>query len=203
MRVPAFATWRGHIPAGSVVNQPLHVVDWYPTLLGLAGVPREQKLPPDGKDAWPTISAGKPSPHEEILLNATPLAGAIRVGDWKLVINGTREHNDGPDPRTGRIFGGFDAENKGAVSGDVIELFNLAQDPYEKSNLVEQEPQKVKELRTRYDALARQAVRPKVAPPVPGFRSPKVWGEGGSLANLTGRETWNLVSDESQLIQDD
>ncbi len=203
VRVPAFATWRGHIPTGSVVNQPLHVVDWYPTLLGLAGVSGEQKLPLDGKDAWPTISAGKPSPHEEILLNATPRAGAIRVGDWKLVINAMREHNDGPDPLTGRVVGGFDPENKEAVSGDVIELFNLAQDPYEKSSLAEHEPRKVKELRARYDALARQAVRPKVAPPAPGFRSPKVWGEGGSLSNLTGRETWNLVSDESQLIQDD
>ena len=37
VRVAAFAAWPGHIPAGSVVNQPLHVVDWYPTLLGLAG----------------------------------------------------------------------------------------------------------------------------------------------------------------------
>ena len=29
----------------------------------------------------------------------------------------------------------------------------------------------------RYDALANQAVTPKVAPVAPGFRSPKVWGE--------------------------
>ena len=67
VRVPAFATWEGRIKAGSVVNAPLHIVDWYPTLLKLAGVSLEQKLPLDGRDAWPAIAEGKPSPHEEIL----------------------------------------------------------------------------------------------------------------------------------------
>ena len=51
------------------------MVDWYPTLLKLAGASLEQKLPLDGRDVWPTIAEGKPSPHEEILLNATPRAG--------------------------------------------------------------------------------------------------------------------------------
>ena len=37
VRVPACATWAGHIPAGAVIKEPLHVVDWYPTLLKLAG----------------------------------------------------------------------------------------------------------------------------------------------------------------------
>ena len=43
------------------------MVDWYPTLLKLAGATLEQKLPLDGRDAWPTIAAGKPTPHEDIL----------------------------------------------------------------------------------------------------------------------------------------
>ena len=47
----------------------------------------------------------------------------------------------------------------------------------ETTNLAEAKPDKLKELRARYDALAGQAVPPKVAPAVPGFRSPKVWGE--------------------------
>jgi len=36
-RVAAFATWDGKINAGSAVSEPLHMVDWYPTLLKLAG----------------------------------------------------------------------------------------------------------------------------------------------------------------------
>ncbi len=72
VRVPAFASWEGRIRPGTVVDAPLHVVDWYPTLLRLAGVSTDQTLPLDGRDAWPAIVQGAPSPHDEILLNASP-----------------------------------------------------------------------------------------------------------------------------------
>ncbi len=42
-----------------------------------------------------------------------------------------------------------------------IELFNLAADPYEKMNLAETKPEKVKQLQARYNAYAKQAVPPK------------------------------------------
>ena len=45
-----------------------------------------------------------------------------------------------------------------------VELFNLADDPYEKNDLAETQPEKLKELRARYDALAKQAVPPKNRP---------------------------------------
>jgi len=167
VRVAACAAWEGHIKPGTVVKEPLHMVDWYPTLLELAGAPLAQKLPLDGRDAWPTMAAGKPSPHEEILLNATPQTGAIRVGDWKLVLNGgdSDEVND-------------QASGRGKTAGrETVELFNLAADPYEKQNLADQQPGKVKELRARYDALAAQAVPPKLRPRSPDFKAPKVGGE--------------------------
>lgn len=164
VRVPAFAVWEGQIKPGSVVNEPMHMVDWYPTLLGLARAPREQKLPLDGRDAWPTIAEGKPSPHSAILLNATPRYGALRAGDWKLVLNGGQGDNeDNPMPAPRRP--------------EKAELFNLAQDPYEKKDLAGEKPEKVKELRSAYDALAKQAIPPKVRPKAAGFKSPRVWGE--------------------------
>ena len=181
VRVAALANWPGHLPAASVVNAPLHVVDWYPTLLGLAGGSLKQAAPLDGKDAWPAIAAGKPSPHEEILLNATPNAGAIRVGDWKLVINAQREHDEGPSAKGDRVGEGRTGKGKRTSTGNRVELFNLAQDPFEKSNLAQQEPKKLTELRARYEAMSRQAVRPKTSPAAAGFSSPKVWGESDSL----------------------
>jgi arylsulfatase A-like enzyme len=149
VRVAAFATWDGHIPAGAAVNQLLHMVDWYPTLLRLAGASCQQELPLDGKDAWPTIAEGKASPHAEILLNATPQAGGIRVGDWKLVINATREHIEEAMPNNGVKKAAKTAAAGG--SGDVVELFNLAQDPFEKTDLASAHPERVKELRARYE----------------------------------------------------
>jgi arylsulfatase A-like enzyme len=180
VRVAACAAWKGKIPAGSSVKQPFHIVDFYPTLLNLAGASLEQKLPLDGKDAWATITQNAPSPHEEILMNTTPLNGAIRVGDWKLVLNGLAVDNEeGPAeagatqeaPRRPR------GRNQSRAAGDDVELFNLAEDESEKNNVAKEHPDKVKELRARYDALAKEAAPPKSKPKPDGFVSPKVWGE--------------------------
>lgn len=156
----AFATWDGHIKAGTRVDALAHMVDWYPTLIKLAGGSLKQPLPLDGLDIWPCITRGEKSPHEEILLNSTPTTGAIRVGNWKLVLNGQRGSNDeeendqpgGKKPDRVRKRGGQESS---------IELFNLADDPYEKKNLAESNPGKLQELKSRYDFYARQAVPPK------------------------------------------
>jgi arylsulfatase A-like enzyme len=164
VRVAACIAWEGRINPGTAVSQPLHMVDWYPTLLRLAGASRTQRLPLDGRDAWPAIAEGKASPHTEILLNTTPDSGAIRVGDWKLVLNGM-------------VGACVNNGNPGEAGSFSVELFNLADDPYEKNNLAESYPDKVRELRAHYDQLAAQAVPPKYAPRPPDFETPKVWGE--------------------------
>ncbi len=163
VRVTAFATWDGRLKAGSTITEPLHMVDWFPTLVKLCGAKAEQKLALDGLDAWPTLTQGKPSPHDAILLNTTPNVGALRAGDWKLVV---RNGNDDPD-------GGV-AKNAGAKT---VELFNLKDDPYEKTNLAEKQPEKLKELQAKLAAFAKQAVPPKTKPKPKDFVTPKVWGE--------------------------
>ncbi len=161
IRVPAVALWPGVIKAGGVIKEPLHIVDMYPTLIKLAGARLEQPLPIDGKDAWPTITDGKPSPHEEILHNVTPSAGAIRRGNWKLVYNGS-----------------IGANNTGPVDKKVFELFNIANDPYEKNNLADKYPQKFQELKQRLEHYANEAVPANIPPnKMPkNFKVPKVWG---------------------------
>ncbi len=71
IRVCAFATWPGKIPAGITVDEPLHGVDWYPTLVKLAAAPAGQDLPLDGLDIWPVLTAGAKSPHDALLLAGT------------------------------------------------------------------------------------------------------------------------------------
>jgi arylsulfatase A-like enzyme len=162
----AFVTWPGHIKGGITIPEPLHMVDWYPTFIKLVGGSLEQKLPIDGKDLWGVLTEGKKSPHADILLNVTPGGGALRMGDWKIVLNG--DTRDDPD---GKVV---EKKKKGAAS---VELFNLAGDPSEKNNLAAQEPERVRELRGRLEAYARQAAPPKAAPKAKDFQSPKVWGD--------------------------
>ena len=167
VRVPAFVSWQGHLRPGTVANAPLHMVDLFPTLLTLAGAPLAQSLPTDGRDAWAAIAHNGPSPHDAILLNTTPDSGAIRMGDWKLVLNASRVEQEGEAK----------VAKKARIPHDSVELFHITQDPYEKKNLATAHPEKVKELKARYDKFAAEAVAPKAAPMAQGFHSPKVWGE--------------------------
>jgi arylsulfatase A-like enzyme len=174
VKVCAFANWPGHIRSNSAVNVPLHIVDWYPTLLRLAGAKLEQKLPLDGRDAWDTVATGAPSPHDAILINASPKKGAVRMGDWKLVMNGDEAENQDGDEGDAPA----DGEKKPvAKSGENFELFNLKEDPSEKTNLAAKNPEKVKEMRTRYEVFAKQQAEPRAVPRARNFRVPKVWGE--------------------------
>jgi arylsulfatase A-like enzyme len=145
IRVCSFANWPGHIPV-TTVKEPIHAVDWYPTLLKLAGASPEQKLKPDGLDIWPVLTSGAKSPHDAILLMGTvPGKAAVRMGDWKLLRNPSEVDAE-------------DAEDKSATAG--LELYNLADDISESRNLAATNPEKLKELSTRLDALLKDAVPP-------------------------------------------
>ena len=171
VRVCAFATWEGKIKPGTVINTPIHISDWYPTLLALGGAPATQPLPLDGVDIWPVLTENASSSRKEILINTAPTGGAIRIGDWKLVIGGAnRDDEEGPGDEPKGKKGQANRESK-------LELFNLASDISEKNNLAEANPAKVQELRTRYEALAKEAVAPKSGPAPKGYQSPKVWGQ--------------------------
>jgi len=139
VRVAAFATWPGKIPAGATIDEPMHIVDWYPTLLKLAGAPTAQKHTPDGLDIWPVLTKGAKSPHTALLLHGTTLnVKALRVGDWKLLL-----------PAFGKM-----------------ELYNLAKDISEKHDLAAAQPERVKEMRAQLDELTKDA-RP-LGGPLPG-----------------------------------
>jgi hypothetical protein len=92
-RAAAFAHWPGRIPAGKTIEGAMHIIDWYPTLVGLAGGSLKQALPIDGKDVWPMITKAGKSPHKAILSVSTrgPSQAAIRMGDWKLIVADAEE----------------------------------------------------------------------------------------------------------------
>jgi arylsulfatase A-like enzyme len=173
VRVCAFANWQGVIKPGEV-QAPLHIVDWYPTLLKLAGAKAEQAKPLDGRDLWGTLTGGKPVTRDPICLNVTPNGGAIRAGDMKLVIGGDLDVGEGDEAPTKAGKKGKQADGD---KNEKVELYDLSKDPSEEKNLAADQPDKVKELRTLLAKYAAEAVPPKSAPKPAGFKTPKVWGE--------------------------
>ncbi|MEX0994508.1 MAG: sulfatase-like hydrolase/transferase, partial [Balneolaceae bacterium] len=56
IRVPGFVNWPGVIESGGIMDSPIHILDWAPTLLYLAAP--ESPLPEDldGKNIWSILS---------------------------------------------------------------------------------------------------------------------------------------------------
>lgn len=156
VRVCASATWPDRIPAGAIIKEPIHAVDWYPTLLKLAGASLAQKLPCDGLDIWPVLTRGAKTPHDAILLAGTvPPQAAVRMGDWKLLSHPSEQDEEEIAARRAR-------KAPRRVGASTIELYNLAEDIGESKDLVAAEPEKVNELRGRLDAFLQDAVKPAV-----------------------------------------
>ena len=147
IRVPAVMRWPDQIAAGSESDALLHVADLFPTLAGLAGADTGGGLPLDGFDAWEAIANGAESPREEVVYSKS----VIRVGDWKLL------------ERDGAFAIGSESSPE--------QLYNIAEDPYETTNLASSKRAKVAELRERlaYHQPFARGSQPGVA--IPGLGS--------------------------------
>jgi arylsulfatase A-like enzyme len=132
-RVVACANWPGHIKA-QTVDGIIHAVDMYPTLAKLAGASTAKSKPLDGLDVWDTIAENKPSPRTEVIYNVEPFRGAVRQGDWKLIWR--------------------------TLIPTSVDLYNLAEDPYEKNNVAAAHADKVTAMQDRLNALGKEAAKP-------------------------------------------
>jgi len=132
-RVAAFANWPSKIKP-QTVDGIIHAVDIYPTFASLAGASIAKCKPLDGVNVWETIAAGKSSPRNEVIYNVEPFRGAVRQGDWKLIWR--------------------------TLIPTSVDLYNLADDPYEKSNVAAAHPDQVTVMQERLNALGKEAAKP-------------------------------------------
>jgi arylsulfatase A-like enzyme len=130
VRTPTVISWPGHIPAGQIIDEPLHMVDWFPTLLAQAGGTVQGDKPLDGKDIWPVLTSKAVSPHSDILINVEAFRGSVRKGKWKLLHTATWPQK--------------------------TELFDLEADLSEKTNVAKDNPAVVQELMAILDAYGNQ-----------------------------------------------
>jgi arylsulfatase A-like enzyme len=164
IRVPAMANWPGVLKPGTLAV-PVHIVDWMPTLCGLVaehavrsgslpdsgpartGVPSGSEGPSpkadlkwDGRDVWASVSKGTAPDEPRLFYWRTPNASAVRLGDWKLIVQKKGNGSTGSPSR--------------ARSREGAELYDVTSDPYEEHDLAQQHPDRVKDLRQRLAALS-------------------------------------------------
>jgi arylsulfatase A-like enzyme len=132
IREPLLVRWPRVVQAGRVIDAPVSSPDFFPTLLEVAGLPPKSGQLLDGVSLVP-IFQGSGRPPERPLFWHYPHYGnqggapgaAIRRGDWKCI----------------EWF-----------EEDRVELYNLALDIGEKTDLAAQEPDRVKQLRAALHA---------------------------------------------------
>ena len=133
LREPMLVKWSGRVKEKSSTNKYLIIEDFYPTIIEMAGIKNPKTVQEiDGKSFVPLLMG------EEINTNNRPLfwhypnfwgakgpgvgpSSTVRLGDWKLI---------------------YFYENQ------KIELYNIAEDIGELNNLIDKNPEKVKELAT-------------------------------------------------------
>jgi len=132
IRVPYIAVWPAKLPAGKVYEHSVSHLDIYATAVAAAeckGVPDNL----DGVDLTPYFKGEKGgAPHEVLYwgMQANANRWAVRKGDWKLI----KEFH-------------FEASIR---ERDFVQreyaLYNIKDDPHEKNNVMEANPEVVKEL---------------------------------------------------------
>ena len=118
LRVPTVVRWPKRIRRGVVSSQTTMTMDWLPTLLAAAGSRPDPAYPADGMNLLPTMVAKAP---------AVP-----RTLYWKFKANAQRAIRDG--------------DYKALKIGKNTFLFNVVDDPLERSNLKRRYPDIYKRL---------------------------------------------------------
>jgi len=140
-RVPLVVAWPGVVRPGSRCSTVVTSVDFYPTLLEVAGVPPPKGQVLDGESIRPLLDGSGRLRREAIFCHfphRVPATGAVpsayvRKGRWKLI----------------RLF------NAGPKLEHRYELYDLEADIGETKNLADAMPEKVREL----DALLEKFIK--------------------------------------------
>jgi arylsulfatase len=136
-RVPAMIRWPGHVKPGSVSNEIVSGLDWFPTMVAAAGdtgiTARLRtgvmiggsmfKVHLDGYNILPLLEGTGPTPRKEFFyFNDDAQLVAMRYGMWKQVFCEQR------------ATGTLQVWAEPFVCLRVPKLFNLRMDPYERAD---------------------------------------------------------------------
>lgn len=134
IRVPMITCWPGKIKAGQVSDHISAFWDMMPTFAELAGVKTPENI--NGISMLPTLLGDKQAEHDYLYWEFHGYGGdkqAIRQGKWKAVRTNIKEE-DTP-----------------------IELYDLSADPSEQTNIADQFPEKVEEMKALFDQAHQES----------------------------------------------
>ena len=149
IREPTLIRAPGITRPGSVSHKPIISMDFFPTMLHLAGLPLQPKLHVDGRSLLSQLKGNDTGQrtlhwHYPHYHGSSWKPGAsIRDGDWKLIE--------------------FYHYNN-------FELYNLAKDPSERTDLAKRNPRKAAELRAKLSAWQKQ-MKAKMPMPNPNYNA--------------------------------
>ncbi len=159
IREPMIVRWPGKVTPGAKCETPVCGIDFYPTFLDVAGLEKPAGYLLDGVSLMPVLTGnsklserplfwhfpiylqGGNAETQDVLFRTRP-GSAVLLGNWKLI-----EYFE---------------------DGGSLELYNLKDDPSEKSNRARKEPRKVAEL---HSLLKKW--RARVEAPVPDQANPR------------------------------
>jgi len=164
IRVPMVVRWPARLQGGRRSDALIHFTDWYATLQSLAGCSLPDGIALDGHDISPVLE-GHPDPVDSARFwqwnRYTPIVecnAAMRDGDWKLVRPRIDEamRVSPEDSAMDRALK-YEPERFDDICRDPeplrrvpppppAELYNIADDPLEKTNLADVEPQRAAQM---------------------------------------------------------
>ena len=126
------------MPAGLTLTNPISNLDILPTLAKFANAPLPEGRTLDGQDISDLLTGKadrKNYKHRPIYIMNSGRAEAVRDGNWK--------YREVP-----ASINAISTKTEPATK----ELFNLSYDPSERTNVIDEYPEKAKELKKLFDA---------------------------------------------------
>lgn len=137
VREPFIVYWKGHTPVGALLTEMTSNLDVLPTLAEWANAPLPKGRTLDGQSVSGLLLGKETKPkHREIYYYNNGSCEAVRQGNWKY-----REIKD-------------NSTNSGivkTVQASKTELFNLAFDPSERTNVIAEYPEIARQLKVLFD----------------------------------------------------
>ena len=140
IRVPFLMSLPGQIPVGWICKDPVVSLDIFPTVCAVAGIQEPARNRLDGVNLLPFLDKESTQVPHSTLFWRVGVRGALRNGNWKIVRMGAKG------------------------SDSAWQLFDLAADVGETSDLAGQDPTKLQQLIQEWDSVNSQMIDPLFVP---------------------------------------